>query len=1052
MSLLSRACAPLRRLRKNSRGVAAVEFALVLPAMLFMYFGAAYTSTTVTLNKKMQTAAYDMVDMVPYPRNLCTYRTFVANSFSTGFQRKVMGEMLSPFEVSDRNPVVTYVEGAPDAQQLVPVVAKLRYTPESGPFRLFNSLTGGFSRTAVMRGGVITADSPVVTVKSSTACPATNNDTIKIYQNSVLVNDKTVSFEKMAGDSFNVAYTIDGGVPLLGTANPYRISSTNNLPPGVSFAANGTAPYYQGVVPENAPGAARDIYVANMTVSDYTSYLWSQPDKTAQTTVQFTVYHKLLLTVDTREQVVQMGAGQFFGPIPSASGGKPNYIFSVSNLPPGLTFDQSTGRVSGYATRPGQWQVTTTVRDQFGNVTVASPVLYTVKPVPLTIAGAPSFSAIGRQSVDYRYTADGGYGNISVKVCRDNNLGRIPNSFTCSLPVAVGHIDGRVFGQANELGSGRITIQVGDEAGQIATLSVSWNVSAPALFAYTEAPQAITAVYGQYVSLRFHTYGGWGYSRVAAVDNGCCGIGPAQIVDLGTANSEADHTFELRATINYITGPRTITVTFYDDAGSRAATSFTLNVPNQALNAWSDGNIVQTAGWCGLMPLFHSSGGNGNRVVAGYWGQPPGFAIWGDVNNFGFNGCSSPGSGTITWVVQDSIGQQASAQQYWQFNTPALVAWNDGSAIGTAGVHYNYPYFHSAGGWGARAALSITGNPAGPGGNGDANNWWLAGSAAPGSGYSTLVFGDSVGQRASSAQYWQMNYQPMNCWNDGSAINQAGNYYNFPPHHSNGGYGGRQVVSYSGQPAGMGFTGDSNNFWAYGSPSPGSGYITVIFRDATGNQCYSQQYWQMSAPPLSAWNDGSYQAPAGPYYDAPWFRSAGGWGYPGVVYLGGHPGWAGGRGDGRNYQIYGNSQPGSGVTTWVVQDGVGQQARSDQYWNFWRPPITFNGGGTYMTYYDGFGANWRSDFSFSGGVGSLRIVGSRFDTRGYPFIYPLNFGVGQSSGNTGFFQFSTSPYTPYYGTVVVQVCDDYGFCPVYQFDMTCNAHQCIVAAGPYTAY
>jgi hypothetical protein len=208
----------------------------------------------------------------------------------------------------------------------------------------------------------------------------------------------------------------------------------------------------------------------------------------------------------------------------------------------------------------------------------------------------------------------------------------------------------------------------------------------------------------------------------------------------------------------------------------------------------------------------------------------------------------------------------------------------------------------------------------------------------------------------------------------------------------------------------------------------------------------------MSAPPLSAWNDGSYQAPAGPYYDAPWFRSAGGWGYPGVVYLGGHPGWAGGRGDGRNYQIYGNSQPGSGVTTWVVQDGVGQQARSDQYWNFWRPPITFNGGGTYMTYYDGFGANWRSDFSFSGGVGSLRIVGSRFDTRGYPFIYPLNFGVGQSSGNTGFFQFSTSPYTPYYGTVVVQVCDDYGFCPVYQFDMTCNAHQCIVAAGPYTAY
>ncbi len=82
----------------------------------------------------MQTAAYDMVDMVPYPRNLCTYRSFVANAFSNGLQRSVMTEMLAPFEVTNQNPVITYVEGPVDAQQLVPVTARMRYTPSPDRF------------------------------------------------------------------------------------------------------------------------------------------------------------------------------------------------------------------------------------------------------------------------------------------------------------------------------------------------------------------------------------------------------------------------------------------------------------------------------------------------------------------------------------------------------------------------------------------------------------------------------------------------------------------------------------------------------------------------------------------------------------------------------------------------------------------------------------------------------------------------------------------------------------------------------------------------------
>ncbi len=166
------------------------------------------------------------------------------------------------------------------------------------------------------------------------------------------MNDRTVSVEKMAGDSFSVPFSVQGGVPLLATPSPYRITTTTPLPPGSTFQSGGTTPNYSGVFAETSIGAPRDIYVVTMTAADYTSYLFPQPDKIAKVAIQFTVYHGLVMTVDTREQVVQMGGGQYFGPSAMTKGGKPSYIYSASNVPPGLTVDENNGRLVGYATVP----------------------------------------------------------------------------------------------------------------------------------------------------------------------------------------------------------------------------------------------------------------------------------------------------------------------------------------------------------------------------------------------------------------------------------------------------------------------------------------------------------------------------------------------------------------------------------------------------------------------------------------------------------------------------------------------------------------------------
>ncbi len=1045
MGLLSRFRS---KLLLDDRGIGAVEFALIIPVALTLYFGASYTSFSAGINKKMQTAAYDLIDMVPYPRNYCTYKTFVATSFSTGFQSTVLKSMLAPYQVTDSNVQVQFVEGGADANNLVPVTAKIRYTPDSGPFRVFNQMTGMFSQVAGLKNGVIGADSPTVTVMQNTACPKTDMNTVSIIYNGAVVNDKTMTTTARAGDGINMAYSVTGGIPLLTSSSPYRISTTQTLPPGVNFIQSGASANYQGVSPENAPGTSPSQYAATMTVSDYASYVFPGPDQVARTTAAFRILHTLTIQSNWTDMTYKMGnQTPFRSPTPSANGGDTQYTFSLSGLPADMfgtnkmSFDPGSGILSGNPPRPGVWYLTLSVRDGAGQTVSAAPVKFQVLPVDLVLNVPNSITAVGRKPFSGTFNAQGGYGTITMTVCADLQKGRMPYTTNCSANPAATYMTGSISGNANELGNGAITVTVTDQSSpspQVITKTIPYSVTQPTLFAYTDSPGGINAVYGQQVSLRLHTYGGWGNTRISRIDNICCGL---SISPAGSSNPESDSPYVVSGTLSALTGPRTISVQFVDDAGGYATTTFTLNVPNTAMSAWNDGNIVTTAGWCGQMPWFHSSGGNGSRVVAGYWGQPPGFSAAGDANNFYFSGCSSPGAGTTTWVVQDSVGQQASTTQYWQFNAPALVAWNDGNIVGTAGQYYTYPAFHSAGGWGQRNAIAIRGNPAGPTGNGNGDSWWLTGVSGPGAGNTTLTFGDAVGQRAESTQYWQMNLAALTCWNDGSAVNYAGNYYNFPAFHSGGGYGNHYALAVSGQPSGMNGNGDGYNWWLSGVPAPGEGNTYLTFGDDAGQRCTSVQYWRMMAPPLYAWNDGSAVNIAGPFYNFPAFHSGGGYGNHYAVAVWGQPGWVYGNGDGYTWWLAGSSQPGSGVTTLVFQDDAGQQASSQQYWSFTAPPIGFSvDGAPVLTYYDGYVAQWINYFRFWGGYGNLRIVNWAIQVNAW--YYPISFGLGQDNGSAGHIVWATTPYSATVSTIYVQICDDLGQCPTFTFQLNCNSHMC----------
>jgi len=67
---LSRVTRPYRRLRKNVAGVAAVEFALLLPLMLTLYFGSVEFGDALTIDRKVTHVTSSLADLVTQAKTI----------------------------------------------------------------------------------------------------------------------------------------------------------------------------------------------------------------------------------------------------------------------------------------------------------------------------------------------------------------------------------------------------------------------------------------------------------------------------------------------------------------------------------------------------------------------------------------------------------------------------------------------------------------------------------------------------------------------------------------------------------------------------------------------------------------------------------------------------------------------------------------------------------------------------------------------------------------------------------------------------------------------
>jgi hypothetical protein len=172
---------------------------------------------------------------------------------------------------------------------------------------------------------------------SSTPTPVTTNQSFAFTINPPLKLDTTSAHDGIIGQGFSVNFNLEGGRP------PYSATiMTGSLPDGVTILpATSFTNFNNFFVNAQGTPTKDGLYLLTMKFGD--SY---EIPNTVVQNFQIRISNLLAITAPTTPPLIE---GQSFSGTFLASGGFPPYSWSANSIPAGLTFDTTTGTVSGTA-------------------------------------------------------------------------------------------------------------------------------------------------------------------------------------------------------------------------------------------------------------------------------------------------------------------------------------------------------------------------------------------------------------------------------------------------------------------------------------------------------------------------------------------------------------------------------------------------------------------------------------------------------------------------------------------------------------------------------
>ncbi|MDN3588559.1 putative Ig domain-containing protein [Pedobacter aquatilis] len=257
---------------------------------------------------------------------------------------------------------------------------------------------------------------------------------ITITVNPTIVFNTTVLANATVG--FQYSKQIDlatGGTPTFS----YALASGSSLPAGLSLSANGTI----SGIPTSAGNFSFSIVATD--------------SRGCSVTVSYNldITDALVLTPGTLPDGI---TGSLYPNqiIPAATGGTQPYIYSATNLPPGLIFEPTTREITGTPTTVGTYTVPVTVIDANGNSVTSAYIIKVIDPLVLPAATLASGvtgrvytpqiipSAIGGVG-PYSYAASGLPSGLTFNPATREITGTPTSSGTFTIPVIVTDAEGR---------------------------------------------------------------------------------------------------------------------------------------------------------------------------------------------------------------------------------------------------------------------------------------------------------------------------------------------------------------------------------------------------------------------------------------------------------------------------------------------------------------------------------------------------------------------------------------------------------------------------------
>ncbi|RYD91456.1 MAG: hypothetical protein EOP54_22400, partial [Sphingobacteriales bacterium] len=223
--------------------------------------------------------------------------------------------------------------------------------------------------TMTIEGNPSTAGSYVVTVSVSDQ----DGNTASMNYPIIIRNSLALPNATLANGTVGTAYPTQTIPEATGGTPGYTYSVTGGLPPGLQF--NNTTREITG-----NPTTAGN-YTVNVQVTDGAG-------STITNSYAIRVVDPLVLANKT---LVEGTAGVTYpgDVLPVATGGSGSYTYAVTNLPAGLSFDQTTRQISGTAPSAGNYTITLTVTDSEQRTATNTYVLKVNGALTLATAALP---------------------------------------------------------------------------------------------------------------------------------------------------------------------------------------------------------------------------------------------------------------------------------------------------------------------------------------------------------------------------------------------------------------------------------------------------------------------------------------------------------------------------------------------------------------------------------------------------------------------------------------------------------------------------------------